>query len=105
MVNKEKYLKSINSLIEKGIKLEKLKIGIMADHEHGKITYTTYTEAIKILEKISKKTLETTENTNLKRSKSTVTTTQITDPLEIERNINIMQGKHKINIIPKEEER
>ena len=90
MVNKEKYLKSINSLIERGINLEKLKMGIMADHEHGKITYTTYTEAIKILEKISKTTLETTE---------------ITDPDEIKRHINMMQGKHKINILPDDNER
>lgn len=105
MVNKEKYLKSINSLIEKGINLEKLKMGIMADHEHGKITYTTYTEAIKILEKISKTTLESTENANIEKSKSTLITTEITDPDEIKRHINMMQGKHKINIIPKEEER
>jgi len=88
MVEREKYLNSIKSLLMK-INPEKVESGILSDYIHKKIDYNIYTEAMQIART---------------RGKSTVKTIEITDEKEIKRNITMMQGKHKINVIPEEEQ-
>lgn len=95
MVEDEKYLQNLKESIESGIITKnQIKNFILQDRLNDKISFKTYRKAIKMIENVKE---EETKRDIFKNTR------YITDPKEEQKLISMMKGKHKINLLTKDE--